>query len=237
MSQHLRQSAHASSKGSTGKSPVTTKSSKHSDASRYMVTPVAAVELQPSDDTVPGYYLNSNTGLNSSPEMVARGDRDNEVLFQASDASDSFQSNGIAKLHAREVQEAQPSSESYCPQYENSSFVYQSSEMRHSFECNNYPLSHPETDLPDTSLADHPFDFPQDLPFTEWSTRLSSLAQEEIELHRALITRRYKLLHQFDVLNSIVNEHAQRLLLKEDQLVEKMAQIKMRLSEIMELDL
>ena len=53
-------------------------------------------------------------------------------------------------------------------------------------------------------------------------------------LYQSLIVKRYKLFQQFEFLNTIVNNYADDLIQQENQLIEKINLIKVKLAEIIE---
>ena len=77
-------------------------------------------------------------------------------------------------------------------------------------------------------------EIPTELSFSVWSNALLESIQREMILYQSLIVKRYKLFQQFEFLNAIVNNYADDLIQQENQLIEKINLIKVKLAEIIE---
>jgi len=77
-------------------------------------------------------------------------------------------------------------------------------------------------------------EIPTELSFSVWSNALLESIQREMILYQSLIVKRYKLFQQFEFLNTIVNNYADDLIQQENQLIEKINLIKVKLAEIIE---
>lgn len=77
-------------------------------------------------------------------------------------------------------------------------------------------------------------EIPTELSFSVWSNALLESIQREMILYQSVIVKRYKLFQQFEFLNTIVNNYADDLIQQENQLIEKINLIKVKLAEIIE---
>lgn len=252
MSQKLHQLTNASSFTESSSNNTSTSKTKkvlkHTDASRYMVTPRTAEQEPPVESSTAKQSQKSYAILDFSPRKKTAL-KDNDVLIESIDVGDSFEQlmndtgSSVDRDHVVEEREGQKgqdiesNSDSYYNQLENSSIIEHLTDERAIFEFNSHPLSHVRLGMTHDSTIDCGYNLSRDLLFVDWASELSRLAQEQIQLYKALVARRYKLFYQFDILNSIVNDHALKLQLEEDQLVEKINQFKMGLAEIIELNL
>lgn len=252
MSLHLHEFTCTSGVTEASSSRATTskkkKISKTRDASRYMVTPLTT-NLIPPLETSTSKSSHTSTLVFSASSGTTHS-KEIDVLLDSIDVGDDFQQVGNDNISPPKhtirnidenkeslVEQVESGSESYYPHFENSSFFDPSSGDVGEFEFNHYPLSYLVIDMSNDSTVEYDLDLPKNLLFAEWSNELARLAQEELELYRALTARRFKLFYHFEILNSIVNAHAQKLQSDEDQLIEKINKFKMQLSEIMGLNL
>ena len=102
------------------------------------------------------------------------------------------------------------------------------------FEFNVDPLSCSIGTNPININSQNTMEIPTELSFSVWSNALLESIQREMILYQSLIVKRYKLFQQFEFLNTIVNNYADDLIQQENQLIEKINLIKVKLAEIIE---
>ncbi|KGR14308.1 hypothetical protein MG5_01044 [Candida albicans P57072] len=247
-------SAYSSGKSST-KHGHRNKRLKSTNSSRYMVqeTPVpvqtnSEISQNLKTSTLTTTTTNSNNDndngntneiaiLNSSPlKQLSPSQPLPEVLPTEPDENQpaSFEQSQSTKfpIDVIPIQSSHATNESSV--LEDQSLLDRSYWSKQVFEFNVDPLSCSIGTNPININSQNTMEIPTELSFSVWSNALLESIQREMILYQSLIVKRYKLFQQFEFLNTIVNNYADDLIQQENQLIEKINLIKVKLAEIIE---